>query len=215
MEVSPGVFLQEVKLYQDNQEREKYDNMADLYAIIQTTEHLEKAYIKDSITPKEYTPVCEKLIAQFRTCTNLLKHDVPSLEGFMKEYKLSCPAALSRLQIGVPATVEHGGLNEGDQRKTAMYVAETVQYFITLMDALKLNMVAVDEVHPLLNDLIESMNKISSLSATFDGKTKVKQWLATTNQMRASDELSEEQVRQLLFDLEQSHSAFYRSLADA
>jgi hypothetical protein len=31
--------------------------------------------------------------------------------------------------------------------------------------------------------------------------------------MKASDELNEEQKRQLLFDLEQAHNAFYRALA--
>merc|ERR1711916_425191 len=122
--------------------------------------------------------------------------------------------AMSRLHIGVPATVEHGGMGETDQKKSAMHVAETVQYFITLMDSLKLNMVAVDEIHPLLNDLMESLNKVGSLSPEFEGKQKVKQWLVTLNKMSASDELSEDQVRQLLFDLETSHNAFYRSLAD-
>ncbi len=51
-----------------------------------------------------------------------------------------------------------------------------VQYFITLMDTLKLKMVAVDEVHPQLNDLLESMNKISSLPSDFVGKVKVREW---------------------------------------
>lgn len=37
--------------------------------------------------------------------------------------------------------------------------------------------------------------------------------LAITNQMKASDELTDEQVRQMTFDIEQAHNAFYRSLA--
>ena len=37
-----------------------YDNMADLYAVINTLQCLEKAYIKDAVTPKEY--VCSTLI---------------------------------------------------------------------------------------------------------------------------------------------------------
>jgi len=32
--------------------------------------------------------------------------------------------------------------------------------------------------------------------------------------MKASDELDEDQIRQLLFDLEGSHNSFYRSLAE-
>ena len=32
----------------------RYDNMADLFAVINTLQALEKAYIKDAVTPKEY-----------------------------------------------------------------------------------------------------------------------------------------------------------------
>ena len=39
-----------VKLYSNAREREHYENLADLYAIIKTVEHVEKAYIRDAIT---------------------------------------------------------------------------------------------------------------------------------------------------------------------
>jgi len=38
--------------------------------------------------------------------------------------------------------------------------------------------------------------------------------LVVLNGMRASDELSEDQTRQLLFDLESAHAAFYRYLSE-
>jgi ESCRT-I complex subunit VPS28 len=38
--------------------------------------------------------------------------------------------------------------------------------------------------------------------------------LVTLNKMKASDEINEEQVRQLMFDLETAHSTFYRSLSE-
>jgi hypothetical protein len=47
------------------------------------------------------------------------------------------------------------------------------------MDSVKLNMVAIDEIHPQLNDLLQSMNKIKSLqedSENFDFKSKIRQW---------------------------------------
>jgi ESCRT-I complex subunit VPS28 len=81
------------------------------------------------------------------------------------------------------------------------------------MDTLKLNMKAVDEVHPILSDLMQSLNNVSSLPADFEGKAKVRQWLISLNSMRASDEINEEQVRQLSFDMENSYNAFYRSLS--
>eukprot|EP00126_Sphaerothecum_destruens_P015450 Sdes_comp9454_c0_seq1m917 len=205
--------MSEVKLYSNSKEREKFDNMADLYAIIVSIEYLERAYIKDSITPREYTPACEKLLAQYKVALNLVQDHVSSCEAFMGKYKLTCPAAMSRLQIGVPATIEHGGMGEMEQKKSAMRVAECVQYFITLMDSLKLNMVAVDEIFPLLNDLLEGVNNVSTLSPDFEGKNEIKKWLTKLNSMKASDELSEEDVRQLLFVLENAHNAFYRSLS--
>lgn len=41
---------------------------------------------------------------------------------------------------------------------------------------------------------------------------QVKDWLAVLDSMQASDELSETQVRQLIFDLESSYNAFNKLL---
>lgn len=56
----------------------------------------------------------------------------------------------------------------------AKLVAETVQYFITLMDSLKLNMVAVDEIQPLLADLHGALAKVAK--PDFEGLIRTKQW---------------------------------------
>lgn len=96
---------------------------------------------------------------------------------------------------------------------TARIVAETVQFFITTMDSLKLNMTAVDQIHPLLSDLYESLCKISSLSADWEGKVKIKNWLSKLHQMKASDELGSDDIRQMLFDLESSYTKFHKSLS--
>ncbi|CAG8575046.1 9979_t:CDS:2 [Funneliformis caledonium] len=209
---------EEVRLYTNNKDREKYENLADLYAIIVTMEHLEKAYVRDSVTASEYTQACAQLIAQYRTALNLVCDSITDVEKFMekfiKEYKLECPAAVNRFKIGVPATIEHPTGAGHDTSKFAQYVAETVHHLITTMDALKLGMKAVDYIHPLLGDLMQSLNKVSSLPADFEGKAKIRNWLIMLNGMKASDELNEEQVRQLSFDLESANNAFYRSLSD-
>lgn len=69
-------------------------------------------------------------------------------------------------------------------------------------DSLKLGMTAVDQIFPLLNDLFESLGKISSLRDDWEGKVKVKSWLGVLTTMKASDELDKDQVRQIAFDLE-------------
>lgn len=60
--------------------------------------------------------------------------------------------------------------------------------------------------------LSRSLNKNVALPKDFPPREKVKQWLVTLNGLRAVDQLDEEQVRQLLFDLEAGYSSFHKSL---
>lgn len=203
----------EVKLSNDKREREMYDSFADLYAIIKVTEKLEKAYVRDIISSKEYEPESLKLIAQFKTLTSSLKDTVPSVERFMETYKMDCPSAFNRLVTsGVPATVEHKAATTVGTNSSAAIVAECVQHFITAMDTLKLNMIAVDQVHPVLADLFASLNKLSILPVEFEGRSKMKEWIGKLSRMGAADELTDQQARQLHFDLESSYNLFMAAL---
>ena len=178
------------------QEQDNFDHLADLYSILCVTEALEKAFIKSLLTPQEYTAECNQLIGQYKTIVKM--NNINTLE-FIKEYNIDCKYATKRLvEIGVPATVEHSVTT--DKSSLSKSIAETVQFFITLMDSLKLNVIAVDEIHPQLADLIQALNK-SSVGET-EGKRKIKEWLVELNRKQASDELTETQTRQLLFDLE-------------
>lgn len=206
----------EVKLWNDKREREMFDNFAELFAIIKATERLEKAYVRDIISAQEYELECQKLIAHFKTLASTLKDTVPSIERFADTYKMECPAALNRLVVsGVPATVEHRATAAATASTSAAAVAECVQNFITSMDSLKLNMVAVDQVHPLLSDLYASLNKLTILPPDFEGKIKMKEWIARLSKMGAADELTEQQARQLHFDLESSYNSFMAALPNA
>ncbi|CAI9273136.1 unnamed protein product [Lactuca saligna] len=203
----------EVKLWNDKREREMYENFAELYAIIKATEKLEKAYVRDIIPSTEYELECQKLIAHFKTLSSTLKDTVPNIERFHNTYKMDCPAAMNRLiTSGVPATVEHRAATTASGGTSAAFVAECVQNFITAMDSLKLNMVAVGQVFPLLSDLLGSLNKLSILPPDFEGKVKMKEWLGRLAKMGAADELTEQQSRQLHFDLESSYNSCMAAL---
>ncbi|KAL1221747.1 putative vacuolar protein sorting-associated protein 28 [Cardamine amara subsp. amara] len=93
--------------------------------------------------------------------------------------------------------------------------SECVQNFITSMDSLKLNMVDVYQVYPLLSDLSAFLNKLSILPPDFEGKTKMKEWILRLSKMGAADELTEQQSRQLHFDLESSYNSFMAALPKA
>eukprot|EP00698_Gefionella_okellyi_P005788 TRINITY_DN15241_c0_g1_i1.p1 TRINITY_DN15241_c0_g1~~TRINITY_DN15241_c0_g1_i1.p1 ORF type:complete len:232 (-),score=26.52 TRINITY_DN15241_c0_g1_i1:21-647(-) len=200
-----------IRLYTNSRERERIEKLRDLFAIIKTVEHLERAWVRGAITDTQYTEECGKLIAQFKTAESMCEYTHQDVRKFMQQYKLNCKAAEHRLlEIGVPGTVEYGA--KAQAATSSKDIAETVHHFITLMDSVKLNMRAVDQIFPELSELTQCLNRVTALPPDFEGRLKVREWLQTLNQMAAHDELSEEQTRQLLMDLEAGYSGFHRAL---
>lgn len=204
-----GKTMEEVKLHENAREREEFDNRANVYSLIQTIQALEKAYIKDAVSPQDYSKQCSLLLVQFNAAFKLIKEKFPTVEAFTKRYLLHCPAAIERIKEGRPITVKD---DRGNLSKT---IAEVVSLFITVMDRLRLDIRAMDELHPDVKELHESMSRMSSLPTGFDGSVKVKKWLDALNAMQASDELSEDQVRQMLFDFESGYNDFNRFLSQS
>ncbi|XP_039745362.1 vacuolar protein sorting-associated protein 28 homolog [Pararge aegeria] len=198
---------EEVKLYRNAREREKHDNMAELYAVVSTLQHLEKAYMRDCVRAQEYTAACSRLLVQYRVAFKQVQgDDFPTIESFVTKFRLDCPAALERIRENKP------NLIKDDKGNTNKYIAEIVSLFITLMDKLRLEFRAMDMIQPELRDLRDTMDRLEMLPEDFEGKLKVQEWLDKLSEMSASDELSEAQVRQLVFDLESSYGAFNKFL---
>ncbi|WAR23067.1 VPS28-like protein [Mya arenaria] len=126
----------------------------------------------------------------------------------MKKYRLDCPLALARIKEDRPITIKD------DKGNTSKCIADIVSLFITVMDKLRLEIRAMDEIQPDLRELMDAMCRLSILSADFDGKQKVNTWLDKFNNMSASEELDDSQVRQMLFDLESSYNSFNKVLHD-
>lgn len=197
-----------IPLYESSKERETLDEQANLFAIITATEHLERAYARDAISQKEYTTQCKKLLSQFRLAERVLVGTM-STEDFMKIYDMDCPRATERLlKMGVPEPMKGGA----DEAHHAVTVAETVQHFITAMDAVKLEQRAVDELQPLLSDLMDVLTRVPDTPNDFEPNRKIQKWLQKLNAMRAVDEIDEDESRQLYHDLDAAYSEFTRYL---
>lgn len=205
----------EVQLYETAKEREHYDNLADLYAIILATEHLERAMARDAITRAQYITECNKLISQFKMAERAALGSDMTTETFMSLYQMDCPRATERLLVaGVPQQIR-SSISEDDpdgHRNVAVTVAETVQFFITAMDAVKLEQRAVDELHPLLSDLMDALTRLPDIPDRFEPNNKVERWLQRLNGLRAVDEIDEDDARQLSHDLDSAYAEFTRYL---
>jgi len=187
------------------------DNFANLFALIKTVEKLEKSYVNSAAPSNKYETTCAELIAKYKTLRNTLSDAVPDIQHFMATYSMHCVSARHRLQVGFPATIEHRVNRPGDA-SAAVSVAECVHHYIGAMDTLKLNMSAKDQISPCLSDLLVTFHKVPQLPAEFAGKACIRRWLQRLDGMRASDELTDDEVRQLLFDIENSYNSFMQLL---
>lgn len=201
----------EIELFESGREREMYDNLGDLYSIIMATESLERAYARNAVTRDEYTAECHKLISQFKIAERVALTKSMSTETFMQVYQLDCPRAADRLlRVGVPEQM----MSAAESHKTAITVAETAERFITTMDALKLGIQAVDELQPLLSDLMNALTRLPDIPNEFEPNRIVQQWLQKLNILRAVDEIEESDSRQLYMDLDSAYQEFKRYLSD-
>ncbi|CAF0836915.1 unnamed protein product [Adineta steineri] len=198
---------EEVRLWKNPRERERYDNMADVFSIITTLQALEKAYIKDVVEVAEYTKHCEKLLAKYTAAFRQIESEFPRIEDFVHKYKLDCPAAILRIREGRPITVRDDRGNMGKA------IAETVSLLINLMDKLKLNIRANDMLQTDVRELLDVINRMNLIPANYVGREKLPKWLNILTNMNAADEITDEQARQFQMDLEICYTDFNRLLS--
>ena len=110
----------------------------------------------------------------------------------------------------------------GGSRRVGLNILTDSQSFITFMDALKLNLRAKDQLHPFLTELMSGYSRFKG-SQEWEGRAKILHWcvvavfpvlrrrlvapprrhphadtrLIELNAMKASDEVTEEQSRQV------------------
>src|SRR5690606_23081519 len=117
---------------------------------------------------------------------------------------------------GMPSTTMNASTTAAPAQAAApsangVLIAEATQEFITFLDAVKLGFLSKDQLHPLLTDVIQSVNRVTDKD--FENRGKIVQWLITLNQMKATDELVEDQARELEMDIQQAYGGFKRTLS--
>lgn len=212
----------------DPKERETNETLAEIYSIIITIDQVEKAYLKDLISSKEYTKSLNKLLLQYKTFLSNGNEDVKKefedLYKFKDKYNIIASNGVTRIERGMPVTVEHAIVTEneaennntGDNNasgatlKNGKNIAEATGNFITIMDAIKLNFRAKDQLHPLMSELLLSINKVTR--SNFEHRSQLVEWIVKINKMKINDKLTEDEARELLFDIDMAYKSFYTTL---
>ncbi|PHH80884.1 hypothetical protein CDD82_1464 [Ophiocordyceps australis] len=219
---------QEVQLCDSRSESHVQDSLAELFSIIVTLDELERAFLKDAVPEAEYSEICERSLRQYKAllADETIAREFGSLEDFKTKWELEAPRATERIRIGLPSTTvtassfappgqqssaQGSGGGGGSGGASGVLILEATQEFITFLDAVKLGMLSKDQLHPLLSDVIQSVNRVTDQD--FDNRAKIVQWLITLNQMKATEELSEPQARELELDIQQAYQGFRRTLS--
>ncbi|KAK3951789.1 vacuolar protein sorting-associated [Pseudoneurospora amorphoporcata] len=209
---------EEVKLADTRAERDLHDSLAEIFSIIVTLDELEKAFLKDAIPEADYTEICERSLKQYKSLVadETVAKAFVGLEEFKAKWDLEVPRATERIRVGMPSTAITASSGSAPAAVAASggtsgtLILEATQDFITFLDALRLGLLAKDQLHPLLTDVIQSVNKVTDRD--FDNRGKIVQWLITLNQMKATEELSEEQARELELDINSAYQGFKSTL---
>nr|OQO28160.1 hypothetical protein B0A51_04580 [Rachicladosporium sp. CCFEE 5018] len=217
----------EVVLADTTAERDLLDSLGELYSIILTLEALEKGYLRDTVQERDYTEICDRLLRQYRShlTDEHVRAAFVDLESFKAEWGLEVPKATERLRIGLPATVETAPAREHNSHSNnrnstgpsgpnpnATHIVSASESFITLLDAIKLNMLSKETLHPILVDTIQAVNRVTDRD--FENKGKIIQWLITLNQMRVTEDLELDQARELQFDMQLAYDGFKAVLGE-
>jgi len=126
---------------------------------------------------------------------------------------MEVPRATERIRTGLLITTTNPSMvsaTTGSSGTNGTLILEATQDFITFLDALKLGLLAKDQLHPLLSDVIQSVNKVTDRD--FEGRGKIVQWLITLNQMKATAEVSEDQAREMELDMNSAYQGFKATL---
>jgi ESCRT-I complex subunit VPS28 len=229
-----------------------YESLSEIYSIIPTLEVIEVSFLKDFVTDKEkYTSTSLRLINQYHMIlatfiedgepklsllkqlidSNNVKLSIPDLDNFLpclvEKFHINCPLAVKRLQLGIPATIQHlttkvessshpsNNTHGGSSATSSRLVAQITGNFITCMDAVKLNYNTKQQLHPLLSELVVNLNDLVEASPDhnsidFKGKSKLVSWLIKLN--NATESISEEECNTFLNDLDVAYKGFFTTL---
>ena len=94
-------------------------------------------------------------------------------------------------------------------------VAEITQKLISAIDVMQLQFKSVDQLAPYIRDIHVALNGFPNLPANFRGLATIKKWIDFFQGKQATDELSEQECRQLQYDLENVMNQFNEEVLGA
>jgi ESCRT-I complex subunit VPS28 len=190
--------------------RQQMDDLAELFSLIKTLDHLERMHARDGLDQGAYARACAVLLTQYAAHQPMVQDAIGTLPIFLKQYRLSAPFAELRLAAGAPSSVSlHGGGvgGGGPSSVDGGQVLDLVQHLLTLQDALKLGQRAADQLQPLVHAASDLLQQFGP-----SGPVPLRGWLLRLNAMKASEELTGAEASELAADAQAAYDSAHRTL---
>ena len=159
--------------------------------------------MNSKIEGKEYDKEFGHLLHHYQLCAQSIDGFV-GLDQFMAQYNLThCQSAKMLLTQG-----KSNYRGEETDKNLAQRVFDITTKFMQPIDMLTLEIKSIDEISPSLRDVHQALLNYPKLPADYQGLQTIQRWVDKVSTMKASDSLSDDDARQLKFDLETAMQRF-------
>eukprot|EP00038_Savillea_parva_P007517 m.170719 g.170719 ORF g.170719 m.170719 type:complete len:227 (-) comp13282_c0_seq1:149-829(-) len=206
-------------LLQDHHGQHEHDGKANMYAILRQLEFIENANAVGVFndTPEVYEKYCDLRLRQYSSAKDGFKEF--DLEKFMNEYDLQLDAVVKRIKAGVNANKQYEQEQQdkfnkqvGDQRILSLAV-EIGQQIVSLNDTItmadKENGLPVPDILPEIALFVRNLERFPGVSQSAE-LAKIRQWERVMKGMGSTDVLTEEQMREIEYDIDKMNMEVHR-----
>lgn len=191
-----------IKLAANATEQARWDDLADMYALLVSADRLEKLWRRDAVDDTSYTTQCRRLLQKFEA----LRGPVGDLDAFYAEYNVNAAGGKYRLaDAGVPGTVENCRPDAEEQGRHNIYC---VQKFISLLDNVELGQRAPEDLLNVCASLERSLDRVQGLPSDFEFRNQLRTWIAKLNAMAPTEELNDNDAARFKMDVSAGYNEY-------
>ncbi|CDW90936.1 vacuolar protein sorting-associated protein 28 homolog [Stylonychia lemnae] len=126
-----------------------------------------------------------------------------ALKQFREYDLIQCQSAYRRIQEG-----KSGYKGEDYDKNLGQRVFDITTKIISALDIVSMGIQSVDQLTPYIRDIQTALGNYPNLPPQFGGTSIIKKWIDTLSTKQATDDLNENEIRQLKFDIDSVMNQF-------
>lgn len=198
-----------IVLFQDEAEKDRFEDMSAVFSLITTTERLENIWARRGAFSKDdYEHHCETLIHSYNALRPSIDKYIPNIDKFIAEYDCKASKARGRLQAGVPATVQVAGAGTAKAKDRERAVMRCTFLFHEITNTIDLKQLSKYFLLPSLTSLMKMLNVLSTQNDNLEINHKLRKWVEKLNDMQPYEQLTDEEGSALRLDMDLGFDEF-------